>query len=180
MFTETLSVMLVAITDFIGNSNGEPYVLRSPTMAGLSTPARQWQDGHLWCSTTSNYEQTEIFFLYRPYWWVSQRGNTSEKTPFLMLCFYWLASWAFPFKTCLEKVPPSCQTRRRGTNFTVRSSQVFIRLGKWHQGKALRLHLFFDLWDHCVIKDACMGKSVGNPTGWRLHRRQAWVRFCFS
>lgn len=153
---------------------------RSPTMAGLSTPARP-KGGRM---DTSGAAQLPIMSKTRNILSVQTilvsipGGNTSEKTPFLMLCFYWLASWAFLSRLHLKSTTfVSSGPRGRGTNFTVKDPLKFpSRLGKWHQRKSPPVHLFLTHWDHCVIKDACMGKSVGNPTGWRLHRRQAWVR----
>ena len=153
----------------------------SPTTARLSTPARP-KGGRtdtsgaaqlLIMSKTRNILSVQTILVSIP------GENTTVRKPHFSCSVFIGRQSGRSFQGYTWEVPPVCYLDPRdmdGTNFTVKDPPNFhSRLGKWHQGKSPPVHLFLTHWDHYVIKDACIGKSVGTPPGWRLHRRQAWV-----
>ena len=114
------------------------------------------------------WARPEIFFLYRPYWWVSQGKTQQWGNPISGSVYIgWQAGRSRLHVRSTTFV--SSGPKRHGTSFRVKDPPKFpSHLGKWHQGKSPPVHLFLTHWDHYVIKDAYMRKSVGTPTGLKM------------
>lgn len=155
---------------------------RSPTMAGLSTPARR-KDGR---TDTSGAAQLPIMSKTRNILSVQTilvsipRENTTVRKPHFSGSVY-IGRQAGRSRLHMRSTTfVSSGPERHGTSFIVKDPPKFpSHLGKWHQGKSPPVHLFLTHWDHYVIKDACMRKSVGTPTGLKMTQEAGWNALAF-
>lgn len=128
------------------------------------------------------WDRPEIFFLYRPYRWVSQGKNTAvRKTHFSMRYFYLQQSshfsWGCVRNTAFVELGP----QRHGANLAAEDPSMFPRtLGEWQQGRSPPVQLFLTHWDYDVIKDIYILKSAGSPTGLqKTHDGRLMLLFLF-
>lgn len=161
--------MLVAVTQtYGGNSNGEPCVLpftyNGRTFYSCTTEGRQ--DGHLWCSTTSNYEQDQKYSFC-----TDHAGECPGRNP--------IRAIVHPCRThpsaCQQSIINSEAAQERPLwSIWTQETQIIPQqrqfpcplapLGKCHQGKKPYGLIILTRTDYGVIKGTQVLKSVDDPT----------------